>query len=58
MVSSFMLENIFYERLFIILYTLGNKVKVILLTNTFATRYSFINTKFVKKVCQVFEIKP
>lgn len=29
----------------------------IILANTFVTRYGFINTKFAKKVYQIFEIK-
>ena len=52
-----MLKNLFYESLFIIPYTLEISVKVILLANTFAIRYGFINEKFVEKVCQVFETK-
>lgn len=52
-----MLKHFFGESSFTIQYTLKNKIKFILLANTYASRYSFIDEKFMKKICQVFEIK-
>lgn len=40
--------------LFTIEYILGNKIKALLLANTYVIRYSFI---FAKKVCQILEIE-
>ena len=50
-------ENLFCERPFIIQYILENKIEVILLADTYAIRYGFIDKKFVEEVCQVLKIK-
>lgn len=52
-----MSKNLFYKSFFIIWCILKNKFKAITLTNICATRYSFIDKKFTKIVCQVLEIK-
>ena len=56
--SSFLLKDLFYKNLFLIYYILGNKIMAIILANTCATRYGFIDENFTKKVCQFLEIKP
>lgn len=48
---------LFSENQFDIQYILRNKIIAIALVNTYATRYSFINEKFAKKVCLVLEPK-
>lgn len=53
-----MLDNLFSNSLFTIKCTYKNKIKAILLANTCATRYGFIDKKFIKKVCQILKIKP
>lgn len=50
-------DNLFCKSLFIIYCILGNKIKAILLVNTYNTRYGFINKKFVKKVYYILEIE-
>ena len=54
---SFISKDLFYESLFIIQYTLGNKIIATTLANICAIKYGFIDEKFAKTVCQVFEIK-
>ena len=51
-------KDLFCKNSFIIQYTLGNKIIATTLANTCATKYDFIDKKFVKTICQVFEIKP
>lgn len=46
-----MLKNLFYKNLFAIQYILRNKIEAILLVDTYVTRYSFINKRFVKEIC-------
>lgn len=55
--SLFILENLFFESFFIVKYMLKNKINVIILVNTYTTRYSFIDKKFAKIICQTLEIK-
>lgn len=54
----FILKDLFYKNSFGLQYTLRNKIMATLLVNIYATRYSFINKKFVEIVYQVFEIEP
>ena len=51
-------KDLFYESIFTIQYTLGNKIMAIILANTGATRYNFIDEEFIEIICQVLEIKP
>lgn len=53
-----MLENLFCESLFTIQCILGNKIMIIILVNTYATRFVFIDKKFVEIVYKKFEIQP
>ena len=55
---SFIPKDLFCESPFTIQCTLGNKIMAITLTNTCATRYGFIDEKFVETVCQILEIEP
>ena len=50
-------KDLFCENFFIIQYTLENEIMATILTNTYATRYSFIDEKFAEIVCQVLKIK-
>lgn len=52
-----MSKDLFYKSLFTIQYILADKIEVISLVGTYATKYDFINKKFAKKVYQVLEIK-
>ena len=45
-----MLKNLFYKSFLIIQGTLGNKIKVTLLVDTYITAFGFIAEKFVKIV--------
>ena len=49
--SSFISKDLFCESLFIIQYILKNKIMAIILANTYATRYGFINEEFAKIDC-------
>lgn len=53
-----MLENLFCEIFLIIQYTLGIKIKVIILVDLYTTRLGFINEKFVKIIYKKLEIQP
>lgn len=50
-------EDLFYENVFIILYILDNKIKVIILVDTYATRLYYIYEKLTKIVYQKLKIK-
>ena len=52
-----MLKDLFCESFFTVQCTLRNEIKATTLANTCATRYGFINEKFVETVCQILEIK-
>ena len=51
-------KDLFYESLFIIKYTLENKIMDVILVNTYAIEYYFIDAKCAKTVCLVFKIEP
>lgn len=51
-------EDLFYKSFFTIECAFGNKINAIILVDDCATRYSFINKKFVEIVCQTLEIEP
>lgn len=51
-------KNLFGKGFFTIKYTLGNKIKVIILVDIYAIDYDFINKKFAKIICQTLDIKP
>ena len=53
-----MSKDLFYENLFTIQYTLGNKIMATTLANTCAAGYNFIDEKLVETVCQVLKIEP
>lgn len=53
-----MLKDLFCKSFFTIQYILGNKINVIILVNTCAIKYSFINEKFTRIVYQTLEIEP
>lgn len=55
--SLFMLKNLFFKSFFTIQYILINKIMAIILVDTCAIEYSFINKKFVKTVYQILQIK-
>lgn len=50
-------KNVFCESLFIRKCTLKNKYMATIFVNTYATKYGYIDKKFMEKICQVFEIK-
>ena len=52
-----MSKDLFCESPFTIQCTLGNKIRATTLADTCATRYGFIDEKFVETVCQVLEIE-
>lgn len=52
-----MLENLFYESLSIIQCILRNKNKTTTLVNTYATKFGFIDKKFMKIVCKTPKIQ-
>lgn len=52
-----MSKNLFCKSFFIIQYTSGNKINVITLVDTCATRYGFIDAKFAEMICQILEIE-
>lgn len=51
--SLFMLKNLFFKSFFTIQYILINKIMAIILVDTYATEYSFINKKFMETVYQI-----
>ena len=51
-------KDLVCESLFTIQCTLRNKIMAIILANTYATGYGFINEEFAETVCQVLEIEP
>ena len=53
-----MLEDLFCKSPLTIQFTLGNKIKAIILVNTCATKFSFINEKFTEIVYKRLEIQP
>lgn len=56
--SSFMPKNLFYESSFTIQCILSNIIKVTTLVKTCATRFSFIDEKFMEIVCKILKIQP
>ena len=50
-----MLENLFYKSFLNIQYKLGNKIKTTTFVDTYATRFGFINEKFVKIIHKKLE---
>lgn len=52
----FLSENLFCKNLLTIQYTLRNKIKVTILVNTCATRFSFIDEKFAGIICKKLKI--
>ncbi len=53
-----MLKDLFCESPFTVQCILGNKINIIILVDTCAIRYGFIDEKFVEMVCQTLEIEP
>ncbi len=51
-------NDLFCKSLFIVQYTLGNKINAITLVHNCAIGYGFIDKKFVVIVCQTLEIEP
>lgn len=51
-----MLKNLLYKNLLIIQCTQKNKIKVIILINTYITKFDFMNKKFVKIICKKLDI--
>lgn len=52
-----MSKDLFCESFFKIQCILKNKIMAIILADTCAIKYGFINEKFEETVCQVLEIK-
>ena len=50
-------EDLFCESLFTIQCILGKKIKAIILVDTCATRFGFINNKFAEIICHILEIQ-
>ena len=53
-----MLENLFYKSSLTIYYRLKNKIKTIILVDTCAIGFGFIDEKFAKIVYKKLEIQP
>lgn len=53
-----MSKDLFCESFLIIQHTLGNKIKAISLVDICATRFGFINEKFVEMIYKRLEIQP
>lgn len=53
----FLPKNISCESFQTIQYTLGNKIYIIIIVDICATRFSFIDEKFMELICKTFEIK-
>ena len=51
-------KHLFCKIFLTIQYILDNKIKAIILVNTCAARYNFIEEKFAKIVCERLEIQP
>lgn len=54
----FLSEDLFCKSFFIIQSKLDNKINEIMLINTCATGFSFIDKKFAEIICQTLEIEP
>ena len=54
----FLLENLFCESFLIIRCTLDYKINETILVDIYATKFGFIDKKFAKIICQIFEIEP
>ncbi len=52
-----MAKGLFCNSLFNVQFTLENKINIIILVDTCATGYGFIDEKFTEMVCQTLEIK-
>ena len=52
-----MLKDLFYESFLTIQYILGNNIKSIIIFDIYATRFGFINEKFIKIICKKLEIQ-
>ena len=52
-----MLKDLFYKNFFIIQYKLKNKIKVIILTNSYIIGYNFMKKEFIETIYQIFKIK-
>lgn len=51
-----MLKNLLYKNLLIIQCIQKNKIKVIILIDTYITKFDFINKKFAKIICKKLDI--
>lgn len=51
-----MLKYLFCKSPFTIQCALENKIETILLANTYANEYNFINEKFIKEVCHFLKL--
>ncbi len=56
--SKFIPEDLFWENLLTIQYTLGNKIKITILVNTCAIGFEFIDKNFAETICKKLEIQP
>ena len=50
-------EDLFCKNSLIIQYILSNQIKAIILVDTCATRFGFIDKKFVEIICKKLEIQ-
>lgn len=55
--SSFILEDLFYKSILTIQYTLRMKINIFTIINTYAIEYDFVNEKFAKILYQILEIE-
>ena len=51
-----MLKNLFCKSFFTIQYILGNKIKAIILVDTYATEFNFIYEKFIEIIYKKLKI--
>ena len=51
-------KDLFCMIIFTVQYILRNKINAVILVDTYATRFGFIDKKFIEIISQMLEIKP